>query len=60
MNFWTVGSELGSGLTRVGSVCSEASGSGTVSFAMPVSPSAWPMAAGNLAQCAQARQTWLG
>ena len=29
MNFWTVGSELGSGLTRVGSVCSDASGSGT-------------------------------
>lgn len=57
MKAWTVGSELGSGLTRVGSVCSDASGSGTVSPPMAFSPSACVSASGNLAQCAQARQT---
>ena len=52
----TVSSECGRLSTRDGSVCSDASGSGTTSLPNEAAPSASLVAAGNFAQCAHARQ----
>jgi len=50
----TSSTEFGRFFTRVGSVCSEARGSGTTSELAVASPNAAAFASGNFAQCAQA------